>query len=428
MSFLKKAFTKRLILIFAFVTFQFSVPIAFANQFNWVDNANFGNGQWWGSAISSNGNVIVGSQRTAGISLSTNGGTTVSRPITTNTYWFDISNDGSVIFATGAESNDVQISTNSGSTWTQKNLSTSKHAICMTPDGRYMMTGGPTSTYLYLSTDTGTTFNTVTSAGTGANYWYGCAMSDDGQIIYALTYNTGIKKSVDGGSNWTNLTLPAGKEWFSVETSADGQIVVATAASQQQVYLSTDGGATFSLSYTSGSYIRALAMSADGNIILIGGDSSASPIVVSTDRGSTWNNETIGGQWGSIHITPDGSRVIAARINNTPQQKMAIATYLAPTSISVTFGGNAILYFRTSNTITATANYAGKVTFYANGKKIGNCVSIPTNVSLVATCNYKPTIHGAVTISARLVPTNVSYSAITTELFRTKIASRTTTR
>jgi hypothetical protein len=84
--------------------------------------------------------------------------------------------------------------------------------------------------------------------------------------------------------------------------------------------------------------------------------------------------------------------------------------------------------YRSSNTVTTTSNYAGKVTFYANGKKIGGCISIPTDGSFIATCNYKPTIHGAVTITAKFVPADSYFSAISQELFRTRVSSRTNNR
>jgi hypothetical protein len=58
--------------------------------------------------------------------------------------------------------------------------------------------------------------------------------------------------------------------------------------------------------------------------------------------------------------------------------------------------------------LTATTTVAGRVTFYANNKRIPGCVNILT-ASLVATCNWKPALHGSISISTLLVPTDSNY-------------------
>jgi hypothetical protein len=67
--------------------------------------------------------------------------------------------------------------------------------------------------------------------------------------------------------------------------------------------------------------------------------------------------------------------------------------------------------FRTPSTITATLSVAGsdgKVTFFANGKKIAGCIKI-ASTSLVATCNWKPAVRGAITLSAISYPNDSNY-------------------
>lgn len=65
--------------------------------------------------------------------------------------------------------------------------------------------------------------------------------------------------------------------------------------------------------------------------------------------------------------------------------------------------------YRTATVITATGSVAGRITFYANNKKIPGCIKVATNVSYVATCNWKPALHGNQTLSAFLLPTSSSY-------------------
>ncbi len=65
--------------------------------------------------------------------------------------------------------------------------------------------------------------------------------------------------------------------------------------------------------------------------------------------------------------------------------------------------------FRSSVVISATGSVPGRITFYANSKKIPGCIKVATNVSNVATCNWKPSLHGNQFLSAFLVPTDSSY-------------------
>lgn len=53
--------------------------------------------------------------------------------------------------------------------------------------------------------------------------------------------------------------------------------------------------------------------------------------------------------------------------------------------------------------IVATVDFAGKVTFYADNKRIANCISMQASIGTV-TCNWKPTVQKVVTLSATIVP------------------------
>jgi hypothetical protein len=83
-----------------------------------------------------------------------------------------------------------------------------------------------------------------------------------------------------------------------------------------------------------------------------------------------------------------------------------ILQYAMVGSTSISFGSAPA--YRVATVLTATTNVAGKVTFYANNKRIPGCVSIPTS-SLIATCNWKPSLHGSIAISTLLVPTDSNY-------------------
>jgi hypothetical protein len=63
--------------------------------------------------------------------------------------------------------------------------------------------------------------------------------------------------------------------------------------------------------------------------------------------------------------------------------------------------------YRTNSTITATLSAPGKVTFYEKGKVISSCKNIPTvtSTTITATCSWKPSTHGPVSLSARFIGT-----------------------
>ncbi len=76
------------------------------------------------------------------------------------------------------------------------------------------------------------------------------------------------------------------------------------------------------------------------------------------------------------------------------------------------------------NTLTATASESGAVTFYANGKKIAGCISLRTQ-SNVATCSWKPTVQGAVSLTALLVPSNEAVLAVRASAVSVAVVRRT---
>jgi hypothetical protein len=82
-----------------------------------------------------------------------------------------------------------------------------------------------------------------------------------------------------------------------------------------------------------------------------------------------------------------------------------------------------------STTITVTLNVAGKVRFSVGGKRISNCLAQSTTGSypnFTATCSWKPAVTGSQNLTARVTPTDSSFSAATspsTAVFVTKRVS-----
>ncbi len=83
-----------------------------------------------------------------------------------------------------------------------------------------------------------------------------------------------------------------------------------------------------------------------------------------------------------------------------------ILRYALNMSVTLSYSGGTEATYRTVGTITATGSLAGKVTFYERGKAIPGCVRISMNGSNVATCSWKPSLHGSTTITATAKPSN----------------------
>ena len=104
-----------------------------------------------------------------------------------------------------------------------------------------------------------------------------------------------------------------------------------------------------------------------------------------------------------VAIGPNGDLFVAdlgnARIRKIAQAAATSAAGSAPsltTSSSVTY--------RIASSLTATGGSSGKITFFANGKRIAGCVSV--NYSGSYTCSWRPTSKGPVRISVKVVTSN----------------------
>ena len=89
------------------------------------------------------------------------------------------------------------------------------------------------------------------------------------------------------------------------------------------------------------------------------------------------------------------------------------------------------LYKGVTTSISITSEAAGKVRFTANGKKIANCLAVPTSGSYpnyIATCNWKPAVASRHTLSATITPTDSTFSSMTATSATLWVQKRTTRR
>jgi hypothetical protein len=84
-------------------------------------------------------------------------------------------------------------------------------------------------------------------------------------------------------------------------------------------------------------------------------------------------------------------------------------TYLNFQNSSVSLSVSSTPLFRTAVNLTATSSQSGRVTFFANGKKIPLCIQML--LSSTATCSWTPSARGAVTLRVELRPSGPFYSS-----------------
>lgn len=138
---------------------------------------------------------------------------------------------------------------------------------------------------------------------------------------------------------------------------------------------------------------------------------------------------TTGGYLGGT--TSPFSGTFSNQPNNFPFIQILYTTvdhWSVPATISLSITGGAATVSKGGTVqITTTQNKDGLVTFRANGKNIGRCVSIPST-SMSATCNWKPSIQGSVSLTATLKSPSASYATVTSSPLRVSANKRSTTR
>ena len=124
--------------------------------------------------------------------------------------------------------------------------------------------------------------------------------------------------------------------------------------------------------------------------------------------GGASSRHSHGGGGGSYNAGINKVEVVNNSISAGSVVITLIAIAISDTTTTLSIPNS--LTFRSSATLTATTSVSGRVTSFANGKRIGGCISIPTvgDSQITATCNFKPTARTALTFSAQLVPSDQS--------------------
>ena len=142
------------------------------------------------------------------------------------------------------------------------------------------------------------------------------AISDDGGLIYTAGFQTMFFRSNNAGATWTTMTMTSGvlseHTLGNLACSADGRTVMCAVPGEESshVGISKDAGDTWNVSNPDpdgSSEWSQCAMSADGNVMLIGGRFTT-PV---TERYALLKSRDGGGNWTSLTLPGVGSEIIS---------------------------------------------------------------------------------------------------------------------
>ena len=176
--------------------------------------------------------------------------------------------------------------------------------------------------------------------------------------------------------------------------SAAGSVGTTSAAGNGAAGVTANLNSTVYGSGGAGGSFSSATLATGGIAAANGGTTTLAPTTPLANRGG-------GGAGGG-----NGSPTATNAYGTTGAAGIIIVRYSLAGSTTISFGSAPV--YRTLTVLTATTNIPGKVTFYANGKKIPGCASVPAP-SLSATCNWKPSLHGSITISTLVTPTDTNY-------------------
>ena len=265
-------------------------------------------------------------------------------------------------------------------------------------------------------------FGTITAGGGGGG---GCETVGSGSSCLTTAINGGngtAAGSGGGASNYYNAYNSGGAGTASNATF-NGNVFTSQSGYSGGVYVAGSsisgasgpgGGARASATYNT--IGTALISNITGTSVEYGKGGGAYGVSGWSFRSSTSGYGTGGdGQRGANASGANGAQgVVILRYKNIPS-----------TSYSL---GNSNIFFRTSNTISATPNLSGKLTFRANNIIIPGCKNLVAIAYTPRTCNYKPSIRGKVNLTVVLTPTDLTFSSSTTQIGTYFIGTRSGSR
>lgn len=219
---------------------------------------------------------------------------------------------------------------------------------------------------------------------------------------------TGGATASVGGSGGSGIVIIK----YALAPSSSVSPVISGTATYNQTLNATDG--TWLYTPASFTYQWSRSSTSNGTYSPISGATSSAYLLTSADVD----------QYLKVTVTAINS----GGSSSATSTATALVTK-ANASAALTIQAGSLVY-RQIKTISAVSTVAGKVTFKANGKNIPGCVgkSVSTLNSFTVTCLFRPSIHGLVTISTMLTPTDTSFVGVVISSTRLFVGGRSGNR
>jgi hypothetical protein len=256
---------------------------------------------------------------------------------------------------------------------------------------------------------------TLSSLGTSSitfPYSQVLSMSTSGSVgSGAITY------AITAGGNATGCALSNSSSTATITASTSGTCLVsATIAADAYYNAATSSALTFtfskagqsalSISSTSGSFGTPLTLATSGGS---GGGLVTYVYAAGTTTCTLSSGVLTPAATGTCLVT--ATKATDDNYTAISSSQTTITFAAGSTSATITIADSSLI-FRQAKLISASASVAGKVTFRVNNKILPGCKNKSTTGSapnIIATCSYRPSTRGFVTISVTLNPTDSSY-------------------
>jgi hypothetical protein len=353
--------------------------------------------------------------------------------------------------ANGSAISNYQYSTDNGTNWKNRATGTTASPLVIT-------TVSPSASSLSNGTAYNVRIRAVNGAGSGESSTAVSATPSavviTGDATLTTTYgsaaSTGTYTSAGGTGPYT-YTLSATPSGVSISGGVVTASSSTTAGTYTQNVISTDSASqtglkqlvitvnkastTISISLPSNATDAALGgaititatVSQAGAVnFKLGGSSISGCSSVTSSAGSatcSWTPGALGAASLTAVLTPTDS----TNYENATTSTLSITVVNGVTTVSLALAGGVTQTGKGQNiVITATVDQVGRISFFADGKRIPGCFNKAVSGS-TKTCTWKPAIQKQVTLTSRLVPTNNAYSTAT-ESMKVWVVRRTGAR
>ena len=204
----------------------------------------------------------------------------------------------------------------------------------------------------------------IQQSSPGSAAWNATAASNDGQLLAAIS-NSALWISIDGGSTWTNPTIPVPSlnyAWVAVTKPTSLTSVILILAAAGPLLRSTDLGVTWNdITPPAATLDGQVTISTDGNKIIVADSGSFGYPWTTTNAGVSWTRQTspfgasasivAGSRDGSTFIAGDGSSFYYSHDSGATWNSSTAALLMATSnngSVILTWAPSAAGYLKSS--------------------------------------------------------------------------------